>query len=66
MLKTVTATYASQSAVTNVIDELVNADVPRERIHNDGVGLQVKVLVPEIGVEGLKEILGRHHPTSVS
>lgn len=66
MLKTVTATYASQTTVSNVVDELINAGIPREKIYADGAPLQVKVMVPETGVEGLKEILNRHEPTTVS
>ena len=65
MLTTVTATYASQATVSNVVDELVNAGIPREKIYDDGAALQVKVMVPEAGVEGIKEILNRHEPTKV-
>lgn len=66
MLKTVTATFASQTAVTNVVDDIINAGIPREKIYSDDTALQVKVMVPETGVEGLKEIFARHEPTSVT
>ena len=66
MLKTVTATYSSQAAVTNAVDELVNAGIPREEVYSDGTKMQVKVMVPESGLSGVKEILARHEPTNVS
>jgi len=66
MLKTITATYASAAALKNAVDELVNADIPREDIYHDDTQLQVKVSVPEVGVESVKELLQRHEPTQVS
>lgn len=66
MLKTVTATYDSKSTVANVVDELVNDGLPREKIYSDDNTLQVKVMVPETGVEGIKEILNRHNPTNIT
>ncbi len=66
MLKTITATYASRTNVANVVDELVNDGIPREKIYIDDTMMQVKVMVPETGVPGLKEILNRHEPTSIS
>ena len=66
MFKTITATYASRTAVTNVVDDLTNAGIPREKIYSDDSAMQVKVIVPEVGVEGAKEILDRHHPTAVT
>jgi len=66
MLKTVTATYISRAAVTNAVDELVNAGIPREEVYSDDAKIQVKVMVPESGISGVMEILGRHEPTIVS
>jgi hypothetical protein len=66
MFKTLTATYASKAAVTNVVNELVNDGIPSEKIYSDDTTLQVKVTVPETGVAGMKEILNRHEPTSIS
>ena len=66
MFKTITATYASKTTVANVVDELVNADIPRKKIYSDDATMQVKVMVPETGVSGIKEILNRHEPTSIS
>lgn len=66
MFKTITATYASKTAVANVVNELVNDGIPREKIYSDDATMQVKVIVPETGVSGMEEILKRHEPTSIS
>lgn len=66
MFTTITATYASKATVTNVVNELVNDGIPSEKIYSDDTKLQVKVMVPESGVAGMKEILNRHEPTSIS
>lgn len=66
MLETITATYADKTTVTNVVDELINDGIPREKIYSDDTSLQVKVMVPESGVSGIKEILNRHEPTNIS
>ncbi len=66
MFKTVVATYASQTAVTNVVDDLINAGIPREKIYSDDNTLQVKVMVPETGVAGIKELLNKHQPTELT
>lgn len=66
MLKTITATYDSATTVANVVDDLVNDDIPREKIYRDDAAMQVKVMVPETAVEGIKELLNRHQPTKIS
>lgn len=66
MLKTITATYASQAALSNVVDDLINAGITREEVYRDDTKLQVKVMVPETGIAGAKELLERHHPTAVT
>ena len=66
MLKTITATYASKTAITNVVDDLINGGLPREKIYSDDDALQVKVMVPEVEAAGVTEILNRHQPTSLS
>ena len=66
MFTTITATYASKATVTNVVNELVNDGIPSEKIYSDDTTLQVKVMVPESGVTGMKEILNRHEPTNIS
>ena len=66
MFKTITATYASKTTVANVVDELTNDGISREKIYSDDATMQVKVMVPETGVSGAKEILNRHEPTEIS
>lgn len=66
MLKTITATYDSATTVSNVVDDLVNDDIPREQIYRDDAAMQVKVMVPESAVEGTRELLNRHQPTKIS
>jgi hypothetical protein len=66
MFTTITATYSSKATVTNVVNELVNDGIPSEKIYSDDTTLQVKVMVPESGVTGMKEILNRHEPTNIS
>lgn len=66
MLETITATYANQTTVANVVDELINAGIPREKIYSDDAIMQVKVMVPETGVSGAREILHRHKPAEIS
>ncbi|MEO8250525.1 MAG: hypothetical protein ABI589_14275 [Burkholderiales bacterium] len=66
MLKTVTATYPSPAALSNAVDDLINAGIPSEKIHRDDTTRQVKVMVPETGVAGARELLNRHDPTNVT
>jgi hypothetical protein len=66
MLETITATYANQTTVANVVDELINAGIPREKIYSDDATMQVKVMVPATGVSAAKEILHRHKPAEIS
>ena len=66
MLKTITATYDSKAAVANVVDDMINDGLTRDEIYSDDSTLQVKVMVPESGVEGIKELLNRHSPTSIT
>ncbi len=66
MFKTITATYASKTTVANVVDELVNDGLPREKIYSDDATMQVKVMVPEVEVPGITDILNRHQPTRIA
>jgi hypothetical protein len=65
MYKTITATYTDKIALTNVADELVNLDIPRENFFIDEEVSQVKVMLPEYAESEITEILKRHHPTEV-
>ena len=66
MLKTITATYDSKTTVANVVDDLVNDGIPRDEIYSDDTAMQVKVMVPESGVSGIRELLNRHSPTNIN
>ena len=66
MLKTITANYDSKTTVANVVDDLVNDGIPREEIYRDDTAMQVKVMVPETGVAGIRELLQRHNPTNMN
>jgi hypothetical protein len=66
MFTTITATYADKTTIANVVDELINGGLPREKIFSDDATMQVKVTVPETGVLTIKEILDRHEPTDIS
>lgn len=66
MLKTITAIYGSKTAVANVIDDLVNDGIPRDEIYRDDAMMQVKVMVPETGVAGIRELLNRHKPNGIN
>ncbi|OIP16340.1 MAG: hypothetical protein AUK51_10985 [Comamonadaceae bacterium CG2_30_59_20] len=66
MFRTITATYASKIAVTNVVDELINSGLPSEKISSDDDKMLVMVKVPTAGVSEVTEILNRHEPTKIS
>lgn len=66
MLQTIIATYDSKTTVANVMDELVNDGLPSEKIFSDDTTMQVKVMVPETGVAGIRELLNRHNPTNIT
>ena len=65
MYKTITATYTDKNALTNVADELVNKDIPRENFFVNEEVSQVKVMMPESAESEIIDILKRHHPTEV-
>jgi len=66
MTITITATYNEDAALTNVVDELVNDGLEREKVYADEEKKQIKVIVHEGIVASVKEILKRHHPTQLS
>lgn len=66
MFRTITATYASKAAVTNVVNELINGGLPREKISSDDATMLVMVKIPTTEVSGIMEILNRHEPTKIS
>ena len=65
MNKTITATFTDKTALKNVVDDLVNKDIPRENFFADEEKTQVKVMLPESAEPEVMEILNRHHPTEI-
>lgn len=65
MLKTITATYDSETTLANVVDDLVNDGLPREEIYRDNSAMQVKVMIPEASEPEISVILKRHNPTNL-
>lgn len=65
MFKTITATYDSETTLTNVVDDLINDGLPREKVFSDNKLLQIKVMVPEASESGINEILKRHGPITI-
>ena len=59
---TITKTFASEDALTNVREDLVGEGIPQEKFYLDREKLQVKVIIPESGKPEILEILGRHNP----
>ncbi len=66
MNKTITAVFADRFALQNVVDDLVNKDIPREKIYADEESSQVKVIMPESATAEVVEILNRHRPTQLN
>lgn len=66
MFKTITATYGNKTALTNVVDDLVNDGLPREKVFADEDKLEVKVIVPTATESGITELLNRHDPLKIA
>jgi hypothetical protein len=63
--RTVTATYASEDAVRNVVDELLGIGIPQEKFYAEMDKIQIKVITPESNQTEIVEILKRHHPKTL-
>lgn len=66
MFKTITATYDSETTLTNVVDDLINDGLPQEKVFSDKDLLQIKIIIPETSEPGINEILKRHSPINIS
>ena len=66
MLKTITATYDSETTLANVVEDLISDELPREQVFSDKSLLQIKVMVPEVSESGICEILKRHNPIKIN
>lgn len=65
MFKTITATYDNKTALTNVVDDLINDGLPAEKIFSDDSTLEVKVMVPHATEDGITQLLQRHKPIKI-
>jgi len=66
MAKTITATYASEAALKNVFDDLINIGLPAEEIFTDSAKKEVKVITGMDIEPEIREVLKRHEPEQVS
>ena len=62
MVKTLFAAYYESDAVKNVVEDLINHGIERDKIYADEVAHEVMVIIPEIMEQATLEILNRHHP----
>ncbi len=66
MVKVITALYAVDTTVKNVVDDLVNIGLPTEKILADEEGKIVKVIAGASIEAEIEEVLKRHKPEEVS
>ncbi len=62
MTKTIFAAYKESAAVKNVLDDLINHGIDREKIYADEEAKEVRVMIHEAMEAEVREILNRHHP----
>ncbi len=60
-----TAHYGSDTAIENVVEDLVATGIDRDKIYDDEEQKIVKVMVPASSEAEIREILGRHDPNEV-
>ena len=60
-----TALYGSDTAIENVVEDLVATGIDRDKIYDDEEQKVVKVMVPASSEAEIREILGRHKPNEV-
>jgi hypothetical protein len=66
MTITITATYEDTPALSNVLDDLINHGLEREKIYRDDDKMQIKVIIPRDIEPEIRAILKRHHPVVVT
>jgi hypothetical protein len=57
-----TAFYGSDTAIENVVEDLVATGIDRDKILDDESQKMVKVMAPTSSEAEIREILGRHQP----
>ncbi len=63
---TVTATYPSEDAQKNAVNDLLGAGIPQDKFYVDKSNHQIKVITPVDSKPEILVLLNRHHPTKVS
>jgi hypothetical protein len=59
----ITATYANENTLQNLVDDLVNIGLPTEKFFSNTVEMQVKIIAgPDIEAE-ITEVVQRHNPS---
>ncbi len=66
MAKVITARYHSDMTIENVVDDLINAGIPTEKILADDKSKTVKVITGTPTLKQIEEIFNRHKPDEIS
>ncbi|WP_457667363.1 hypothetical protein [Thiolapillus sp.] len=62
MSKTITKTFKSHDALSNVREDLIATGIEQEQIYVDKDKNQVKVIIPADAEPEILEIMNRHQP----
>ena len=66
MAKVISAHYHSDMTIENVVDDLVNAGIPTEKILADDKNKTVKVITGASTLKEIEEIFKRHNPEEIN
>lgn len=61
-MMTITAHYEQGVTVMNVLDDLINHGIDRDKVFTDERNREVKVIIPDAIEDEVSDILNRHHP----
>lgn len=65
MTKTLTGTFASPAAARNAHEDFIDSGFPNEKVFHAHGSAEVKVIASTDNEPEIREILGRHKPTSI-
>jgi len=65
MAKVISARYNSDLTIENVVDDLINAGIPTEKILDDYTAKTVKVITGTSTLREIEEIFKRHKPEEI-
>jgi hypothetical protein len=66
MTAIVTAVYGSETAISNVVEDLISVGIPRDRIATESSARQVAVTSADAAEPEVTEILKRHQPSQIN